>query len=338
MLNRRPIVASLAGVVLAAFCCSAFSQQHADAPAKPAASAPSTDSPVDAAGKLKPGEYTARIGGLLQWFKIRGSGPVCILPTPGWGPSSELYIQSIAKLEESFTVVYFDTRSTGKTQVTTALDGLKRSDLASDIDTLRQLLKQDKIWIFGHSAGCMLTFQYVLDYSEHTAGLILVGASISTDDKAREAANKQAQRVMREPWFPIAKKAMQDDVLRMKAPVEFKGSVMRELPIYFYDQEKLRDLRWTFEQTDYSLVAAQQLAASNPLPMTVQPRLSDIKCPTIIICGASDIDAGPYQAQLIKDGIKGAKMFVIPESAHFPWMEQPEKFFAALKEGLSAVK
>lgn len=305
---------------------------------KAAASAPSEASPVDAAGRLIPGQYAKQINGLRLWFKIAGKGPVCILPTPGWGPSSDLYINSIGKLEEMMTVVYFDTRASGRSQAPSQPTELTRANLESDLDQLREWLKQDKVWIFGHSTGTVLALQYALDYPQHVAGLVLVGAALATDEKARDAANKQADRIMKEPWFPIAMKAMQADVARMKLPTAFKASVMGELPVYFHDQEKLRDVRSIFDQTDYSLLAAQGMMASNPVPLNLEPRLPEIKSPTIVMTGASDINASPYQANIVHTGIKGSKMFIIPEAGHFPWMEQPDKFFAALKEGLAAVR
>lgn len=62
------------------------------------------------------GAYTARINGLNLWYKISGTGPVCIAPTPGWGPGSDLYFRTLTPLEELFTLVYLDTRGSGRSE------------------------------------------------------------------------------------------------------------------------------------------------------------------------------------------------------------------------------
>jgi hypothetical protein len=48
---------------------------------------------------LQPGEFTTQLNGLKLWHKISGSGPVCLMPTPGWGPSSDLYFRTLQPLE-----------------------------------------------------------------------------------------------------------------------------------------------------------------------------------------------------------------------------------------------
>lgn len=34
---------------------------------------------------LDNGEFTAKVNGLQLWYKVSGRGPVCLMPTPGWG-------------------------------------------------------------------------------------------------------------------------------------------------------------------------------------------------------------------------------------------------------------
>lgn len=318
----------------------AFGQDHgaASKPTTPPDSGAVEISPVDAKGNLIPGEYVYTIGGLRQWFKVAGQGPACILPTPGWGPSSYLYTQSMGELEKSFTVVYFDTRGSGQSQPPRDIADMSRAKIVADLEALRMRLGQDKVWMLGHSTGSALVLQYALDYPQHLSGMIIVGATITNDKKAHDAAQKQSQRVLKEPWFPTAMRAMKADVLRMRVAGDLKSSVMAELPIYFHDQEKLRDVREIFDATDYSLPAAIGMISANPTPPMLEPRLGEIKTPTLIIAGASDIDASPYQAGVLHDGIKGSKLVVIPEAGHFPWMEQPEKFFAAVHAGVAELR
>ncbi len=67
-------------------------------------------------GSIATGEFTVRLNGLNLWHKVCGVGPVCLLPTPGWGPSSDLYYHTLGRLETLFTVVYLDTRGTGRSE------------------------------------------------------------------------------------------------------------------------------------------------------------------------------------------------------------------------------
>ncbi|MNX94637.1 3-oxoadipate enol-lactonase 2 [compost metagenome] len=53
-----------------------------------------------------------------------------------------------------------------------------------------------------------------------------------------------------------------------------------------------------------------------------------IHCPTLVIVGENDEGAPVSMAQSIASKIHGAKLEVLPEAAHLPFLEQPERFFA----------
>ena len=49
---------------------------------------------------LANGEFTQELNGLKLWYRVSGSGPVCLMPpTPAWGPSSDLYFRTLQSLE-----------------------------------------------------------------------------------------------------------------------------------------------------------------------------------------------------------------------------------------------
>jgi len=54
--------------------------------------------------------------------------------------------------------------------------------------------------------------------------------------------------------------------------------------------------------------------------------LGSISAPTLVLVGSEDPATPPDQAQLIGDGIPGARVEVIPEAAHLLNVEQPEAF------------
>ena len=152
---------------------------------------------------LENGEYTARINSLKLWYKVSGQGPVCLVPTPGWGPSSDLYFRTLKPLEKSFTVVYFDTRGTGRSERPKAATEYTWAHLVADLDALRAHLKQDRVWMMGHSEGGMQIMHYACRYPNRVRGLIL----LATMAVVRPADPSLIARVMRrkdEPWFPEA--------------------------------------------------------------------------------------------------------------------------------------
>jgi pimeloyl-ACP methyl ester carboxylesterase len=63
-------------------------------------------------------------------------------------------------------------------------------------------------------------------------------------------------------------------------------------------------------------------------------RLHRIKVPTRLIWGEHDGIVTPAYGKAYADAIPGAMLQVIPGAGHFPHLEQPEAFMAALREFL----
>ena len=106
------------------------------------------------------GEFSINSNGLNIWYKISGSGPICIMPTPGWGISSDLYFNSFKDLEELFTMVYIDTRGSGRSDKP-ELGQYTLENFIYDIDEVRKNIGIDKVYLHNYfSSDCFVVFQY----------------------------------------------------------------------------------------------------------------------------------------------------------------------------------
>jgi len=63
--------------------------------------------------------------------------------------------------------------------------------------------------------------------------------------------------------------------------------------------------------------------------------LASVSAPTLVLVGADDPATPPEVAELIADGISGARLTVIPDSAHPLNVEQPDRFNRAAREHLT---
>jgi pimeloyl-ACP methyl ester carboxylesterase len=69
-------------------------------------------------------------------------------------------------------------------------------------------------------------------------------------------------------------------------------------------------------------ILADDFDALNEIDLT--KRIREIKAPTLIVCGADDMLAP--SSTILHDNIEGSTLVLIPEAAHMPMIEQPEKF------------
>jgi proline iminopeptidase len=284
---------------------------------------------------VKQGEYTTTLGGLSAWFKVRGDGPVCLVPTPGWGPSSDIYFSTLQRLERTMTMVYLDTRGSGRSERPNSKESYRMEHFISDLDELRAHLGESVVWIMGHSLGGLLAQFFALDYPESCQGLILLNSTAAFDDEAKADIEMRKNRRKDEPWFADAEAAASMDI---STDPEFKEYFRRILPLYFHDVSKMRSVDEAFEAETYSIEADAIMDVNEAeIQRGGLDRLADVHVPTVIVVGDDDFICSPIQASRIHLRISGSKLVLIEAAGHFPWIEQPEAFFRELERALHYV-
>jgi len=272
------------------------------------------------------GEFTAQINELTLWYKVSGRGPVCILPTPGWGPSSELYYLKLTPLESMFTMVYLDTRGSGRSERPDP-HTYTMKHFTADIEGLRKHLGIETMWLMGHSEGGRIILNYASEHGDHVEGLILVDAPVgnTSNDSGRI---KRMELRKNEPWFDGAFKAFQ------KFPVtqqEFDSYMKNITPFFFSSIANLEKNRDVFERTTMSFAATQGQSQSDRSSVDPATFLPVMKIPTLVIVGNDDFVCPPSAAEYLHREIPNSKLLVIENAGHFPWLEQPQQFFDGIR-------
>ena len=279
------------------------------------------------------GDHVATLNGLKAWFTVRGSGPVCIFPTPGWGASSDLYFETLQPLERLFTIVYLDTRGSGRSAQSLPDDAYRLEHFMSDIDKLRQLMGEQSVWVMGHSLGGLLAQNFAVQYPESCRGLILLNSTAATDDTWRADHDMRVNTRSGEPWFPAAYAVLHSDD-DPTSDEEFGNHLRAILPFYFHDVSRL--VEGAFASETYSIEAYTMMIVNEAeFARGVLDRLEEIRVPTVIVVGDDDFICSPTQAARIHLRVNGSKLVLIQQAGHFPWLEQPEAFYAGLESALT---
>jgi pimeloyl-ACP methyl ester carboxylesterase len=85
---------------------------------------------------------------------------------------------------------------------------------------------------------------------------------------------------------------------------------------------------------------AQQLIAQNRAIMARQdcrPLLPGIRCPTLVLCGDSDLLTPPAHSREIAAAVPGARLALIPDCGHLLTWEQPDRVNALLADWLASL-
>jgi 3-oxoadipate enol-lactonase len=68
------------------------------------------------------------------------------------------------------------------------------------------------------------------------------------------------------------------------------------------------------------------------------PRLGEIRVPALVVVGEEDTLTPPAEAELLRNGIPGARLITIPTAGHLANMEVPEAFNDAVRQFLQSVR
>ncbi|MBE9577217.1 alpha/beta fold hydrolase [Flavobacterium proteolyticum] len=280
---------------------------------------------------LSTGDHFADVNGIKIHYYVSGKGPVCLVPTPGWGPSINYLKNSLKPFENFFKVVYYDTRISG--QSTGPNDPTKYSslDFMNDMDSLRVYLKQPKVWVMGHSMGGFQVLNYAIHHNENLNGIIALAPLAGRDSIYEKEFTKMVMKRKGEPYFEAG-----SNIFFRKDTTKNKNSEMMPyiFPFYFHDVSKISEFE-KLGDPQMSDKAGEYTDASFFGTEYLFPQLYKIKVPTLIVVGDDDFVCDKVsQADRIHERITNSEIIVIKDAGHFSWVEQPKQFFMDIEKWL----
>lgn len=284
---------------------------------------------------IERGKYFETIGGLNLNFTIRGNGPIMIVGHPNSGKIG--YELSLQPLENHFTMVYYEPRGTGKSEIPKTIEEYNQSYLVQEIEDLRKYLNVEKIWLFGHSDQSSVALEYALKHQNHIAGLIITGTSFIGTQQASIDRRKQfeEQRAKESEWF--AQVITNWDYMdKHKTKVDKNGNDISTSPIkwWCYNEESSQKVipiikeisnigrRKSIENQYYYETSNERQKYLN-----YQDQFSKILTKTLIINGKYDTNNPPKYAEKLNQVLPNSELVIIDKAGHFPWIENSNETF-----------
>ena len=179
--------------------------------------------------------------------------------------------------------------------------------------------------------GGMVALRFTLTHPQRTASLVLMdtapGAISGVTRDAFEGGAKFGRDAGMAQLAAILRSRAETDPQRPRASRRCEAEMGSEV---FWEriQRKLTAMDpEAFGELGGALVAQE----------SVEPRLGEISCPTLIMVGAEDRPFLAAAAQLA-EGIRDATRVTIEDAAHSPQLENPTVWFAALRDHLVRVR
>ncbi|RZT38541.1 3-oxoadipate enol-lactonase [Cupriavidus agavae] len=226
------------------------------------------------------------------------------------GANLSMWDETARHLAPRYRVLRIDLRGHGGSDAPVGAYTMAR--LADDVIAAMDALDIGQAHVCGVSVGGMVAQTLGVRHAGRLLSLTLVDTIDHTPMSAHpmwanrigqaEAHGMQGMRdTTLERWLtPAYREAHPDQVERI-------GEMLRGTPVHGF------------------VGVAQAIVAFD-----LAEAIGRIQCPTLVVVGDKDEGAPVSMAQSIAGKIHGAKLEVLPDAAHLSFIEQPERFHAAL--------
>jgi proline iminopeptidase len=248
------------------------------------------------------------------------------------------YLEELAGLGEGRTLVVVDPRGTGGSDAPVDEHAYALSDYVADVEELRMQVGLDRMDLLGHSHGALVALSYAARHAARVDRLVLVAVGARFDEERVAEMERAMEARAGEPWYPDAVAALADEQAgRFADDAELGALVGRELPFYFArlgEREEAAVRR--FSALPVHAAALREFNANEFLTFDLRPVLERVTATTLVVAGERDFILGPTSGQEIADGITDARLVVLDEVGHMPWVEAPERFRAIVSAFLAS--
>ena len=262
-------------------------------------------------------------------FYVRhGQGIPCLVMHGGLGCDHSYMHPWMDALGDTFELVYFDHRGNGRSG-RPDLETLNFEQFAADVDALREHLGFEKVAVLGSSYGGFIAQEYAIRYPNRVSHAFFMDTAAVfdyADEVKMHATRKGATPEMLEVL----------DSLSPESDEEFASMMDLIGPLYYFNFDPDLAAR-AMGETIYCASAAKR-GFEILKGWDTRPRLAQVTAPTLVLVGRDDYITPPNKSQDIQGHIPGAELKIFERSGHMPHLEEPEAFFATIRDFVSRTR
>jgi 3-oxoadipate enol-lactonase len=230
-----------------------------------------------------------------------------VLLVHGAGSSSVVWMDAVKRLGPRRRVVAPDLPGHGQSDAWHDVS----IDLYRDaVGTIAANLGLDRVVLVGHSMGGAIALRTALAWPERVAALVLVCTAACLPAPVELMAALERDPLHMSEWM---------------ARLSFAPTTPRELV------ERWQAVAWT-APPEVLLADLRALGGFN-----VSGELSRLRMPALVVGGMDDLLTPPALSKDLAQALPNARLLLVPHAGHMAFLEQPDRFHAALDPFLAEV-
>ncbi|MGC8873634.1 MAG: alpha/beta fold hydrolase [Chloroflexia bacterium] len=276
-----------------------------------------------------PDSRFVEVDGVTIHYKRAGSGEPAVLLLHGFGASTFSWRKVMGPISEERTTVAYDRPGFGLTERPMPGEWSGPNPYAPETQPelmigLMDALGIERAILVGHSAGGTVALLTALDYPERVQALVLVDAAVyvgGTPVWLRPLWNTPQLRHLGPLLLRSIRRWGSDLLLRA-----------------WHDPSRISPEQWEgylkpLQAENWDRALWEVVRASRP--PALEPRLSQVRVPVLVITGDDDRIVPAAQSIRLSQELPQAQLVVLPECGHVPQEECPEAFLEALEPFLA---
>jgi proline iminopeptidase len=237
-----------------------------------------------------------------------------------------------------YRLVLVDERASGRSDRTAPPQTWTLERMAQDVSDLAASLGvTERYATLGHSYGAFIALQHAVDHPAEPRGTIVSAgiaaarwlAGVERELAAFEPAELREQ--VTESWARETK---------VQTEAEVDALVTDQMPFHFRDprgQPLAHYLRNTAGLARYSPDLIRHFAAQDYGGIDVEDRLGEVAHPVLVLAGRHDRVCPAAAAEEMASGLPDAELVVFENSAHMMFVEEQDRYLAAVRRFLDRI-
>jgi proline iminopeptidase len=282
--------------------------------------------------------YVDAGAGVQLFYRMVGSGRDTVVVIHG-GPgfTMDYFAADLGPLAERHALLFYDQRGTGRSSLVSDSAALDGQRFAEDLEAIRRHFGMERLTLLGHSWGAGVAALYAARHPERIGRLLVVGPI-----PARRAELMEAFRALDAGRDSVTRRRMQEwRQLRLANPGDAAACrtyyVLWFTP-FFGDPAAAGRSKGDFcagtpESRRNKMASVDRFTAASLGDWDWLPSLRAVTAPALVIHGTVDPLHVP-SARRWAAALPNGRLLLLQGIGHFPYLEVPERFFAAVDEFL----
>lgn len=277
-------------------------------------------------------------GGKVYYKKVGTGSKVPLILLHGGPGGTHVSMKALEALGDKRPVIFYDQLGAGRSDRPTDPSLWNIDRFVEELGQIRKALGLDQVHILGHSWGTMLAAAYLLNQPTGVHSVIFSGPCLSAPQWARDQDEhrKVLPQEVQDTLAKCEKEGTTDSEAYKDAIKVFNKHFVNRLEKK-PDELKPDAAKGNDEVYQTMWGPSEFYTTGNLKNFDVTSRLAEIQLPALFTCGRYD-EASPETTESYSRKLPGSKCHVFENSAHVPYLEEPEEYVRVMRDFLQSVE